>query len=222
MDTNEAIKKLFEQNNQKQLCRALNPSLISRVSLLQKDLDMINLEFTNKLVYLCHDAPFFLPLSKKQSLKEQILINDIENQFICMFDSSLKNSRVSTKSNCKTQISFGSFQNSEPTKRGPESLHESSVSIESKLNALKVYNKSEVKNLYIKNSIKQITMTQLDMNNREAMEAIKKCSFNNFVSKIDLSYNQLTQKLITQLKREKIQSKYLKKIVAKGMKIDSR
>jgi hypothetical protein len=44
-------------------------------------------------------------------------------------------------------------------------------------------------------------MTQLDMNNREAIDAIKKCSFNNFVAKIDLSHNQVTQKLITQLKR---------------------
>jgi hypothetical protein len=39
------------------------------------------------------------------------------------------------------------------------------------------------------------------MNNREAFEAVKKCSFNNFVSKIDFSYNDLTQKFLTQLKR---------------------
>jgi hypothetical protein len=54
------------------------------------------------------------------------------------------------------------------------------------------------------------------------MDAVRKCSQNNFVSKIDLSDNQLSQKFITQLKREKVQSKYLKKIVAKGMRIDIR
>lgn len=60
------------------------------------------------------------------------------------------------------------------------------------------------------------------MNNREAFEAVKKCSFNNFVSKIDLSYNDLSQKFLTQLKREKLQSKFIKKIVVKGIKIDMR
>jgi hypothetical protein len=60
------------------------------------------------------------------------------------------------------------------------------------------------------------------MNNREAIEAVKKCCFNNFVSKIDLSFNELTQKFITQLKREKLQSKFIKKIVVKGIKIDMR
>lgn len=65
-------------------------------------------------------------------------------------------------------------------------------------------------------------MTQLDLSNREAIDAIKKCSFNNFICKIDLSNNPLNQKFITQLKREKIQSKYLKRIVAKGMNVDVR
>jgi hypothetical protein len=85
-----------------------------------------------------------------------------------------------------------------------------------------VHNKSEIKGLYIKNSTRQIVMSQLDMNNREALDAIRKCSFNNFVGKLDLSYNQINQKLIIQLKKEKLQSKYLKHIVVKGMKPDIR
>lgn len=55
--------------------------------------------------------------------------------------------------------------------------------------------------MFIRNNIKTINGSQLAMNNREAFEAVKKCSFNNFVSKIDFSYNDLTQKFLTQLKR---------------------
>lgn len=54
------------------------------------------------------------------------------------------------------------------------------------------------------------------------MEAIRKCTNNTFVSKLDMSDNQLTHKFITQLKKEKGLSKYLKKIVAKGMRIEKR
>jgi hypothetical protein len=54
------------------------------------------------------------------------------------------------------------------------------------------------------------------------MEVIRKCTNNTFVSKLDMSDNQLTHKFITQLKKEKGLSKYLKKIVAKGMRIDIR
>ena len=42
------------------------------------------------------------------------------------------------------------------------------------------------------------------------------------MSKIDLSYNELTSQLLTNLKREKSLSKYLKTIVVKGMKMDHR
>ena len=65
-------------------------------------------------------------------------------------------------------------------------------------------------------------MVQLDLSNRQAMEVIRKCTNNTFVSKLDMSDNQLTHKFITQLKKEKGLSKYLKKIVAKGMRIDIR
>jgi hypothetical protein len=96
------------------------------------------------------------------------------------------------------------------------------VSVEGGLHVLKVHSKGDLKNLYIKNSIKQISMCHLELNNREAFDALKKCCSNSFVSKVDLSDNQLTQKFMTQLKREKVQSKYLKRIVAKGMRVDVR
>jgi hypothetical protein len=44
----------------------------------------------------------------------------------------------------------------------------------------------------------------------------------SFVSKIDLSYNELTSQLISLVKREKGLSKYLKTIAVKGIKLDHR
>jgi hypothetical protein len=91
---------------------------------------MINIEFKNKLMYVNHDAPYFLQMSKKQSIKEENLMNSIDNEFIGMFDS-LRDSRVSCKSNCKTEISFGSFNNNSDrvSKKVNESFTESSASI---------------------------------------------------------------------------------------------
>lgn len=60
------------------------------------------------------------------------------------------------------------------------------------------------------------------MNNREIVEAIRKCAHNNFVNKIDISFNDITTQLLVTLKREKIHSKYLKTIVAKGLQVDKR
>jgi hypothetical protein len=71
----------------------------------------------------------------------------------------------------------------------------------------------------IKNSIKQVNLRQLALNDREALEAVKICSSNNFVTKIDLSCNDLTHRFISQLKRDKPKGRYLKTIVVKGIKV---
>lgn len=162
-------------------------------------------------------------MTRQQSIKEENLISELDNEFVNMFDS-LRYSRVSEKSACKTEISFCSFPTNTSTevKRSESSLRDSVVSLERGLHVLKVHSKGDIKSLYIKNNIKTISMCHLDLNNREAFDALKKCCGNSFVSKLDFSDNQLTQKFMTQLKREKIQSKYLKKIIAKGMRMDVR
>lgn len=162
-------------------------------------------------------------MSRQQSIKEENLINELDNEFVNMFDS-LRYSRASEKSACKTEISFCSFPTNTSTevRRSEPSLRDSVVSLEQGLQVLKVHSKGDIKNIYIKNSIKTISMCNLGINNREAFDAVRKCCSNSFVSKLDFSDNQLTQTFMTQLKREKVQSKYLKKIIAKGMRMDVR
>lgn len=65
----------------------------------------------------------------------------------------------------------------------------------------KVDRKADIKHLFLKNTVKFVNMAQLGMNDREAIEAVKKCNLNSFVSKIDLSGNMLTHKFVTLLKR---------------------
>jgi len=64
-----------------------------------------------------------------------------------------------------------------------------------------VTSKADIKNLLIKNTVKCVNISQLGMNDREAIEAVKKCTSNSFVTKIDLSGNLLTHKFVTLLKR---------------------
>jgi hypothetical protein len=70
------------------------------------------------------------PTARQQSIKEENLIDEIDNEFVNMFDS-LRYSRVSEKSVCKTEISFCSFPTSTSTdvKKPAPSLRDSVVSL---------------------------------------------------------------------------------------------
>ena len=63
-------------------------------------------------------------------------------------------------------------------------------------------------------------MTDINMNNRQALDAIKKCGINTFVNIIDVSNNPINSDLILMLKRQKGFSKSLKKIVMRGVKLN--
>jgi hypothetical protein len=94
----------MNENKSSEICKALSShSLTTRIDAIEKDLAIIKLEFTNKLAFASYDSPFFLPLpvTRQQSIKEENLINNIENEFVTMFDS-LRYSRVSEKSICNT------------------------------------------------------------------------------------------------------------------------
>jgi len=68
-------------------------------------------------------------------------------------------------------------------------------------NTKKLSNKSELKTIVLKNTIKQVNMTNLQLNNREALDGIRKCTFGTFVNRIDLSGNELTSQLLMLLKK---------------------
>lgn len=120
-------------------------------------------------------------------------------------------------SNQRSDISF-SFGGNAP------SLRESNCSVpHQSINAhsLTVSNKEQIKNLHIKNSIRSVILSGLSLTNREAIEALKHCCNNTFVTRVDLSHNNLTPQLLGLLKRERVNSKYLKNIKVKGMSLDA-
>ena len=85
----------------------------------------------------------------------------------------------------------------------------------------RVTSKLLLKSLFIKNNVRTVDLSRLDVNSREAFDAIRRCTTGNFVSKVDLSGNSLNCRLLGQLKREKL-SRYLKTIVMQGLQIDAR
>ena len=91
--------------------------------------------------------------------------------------------------------------------------------VESK-SSRRIESKSDLKNLALKSTIKEVNLSELDLNNREALEAVKKCTANTFINTIDLSNNPVTSELVILLKRQKVLGKHLKRILIGGMKIN--
>jgi hypothetical protein len=55
--------------------------------------------------------------------------------------------------------------------------------------------------MHIRNDVRTVQLVKLSLSNREALEALKKCSSCSFVSKVDLSHNELSSQLVSMVKR---------------------